>query len=638
MLHRLAWTAAVMANCLFVVSEAAARGPSMGRVGGGGARPGGMGGGGFHGGEMGGRGFGGGGMARPAGNFGGGEFSGGGMSRPSMPNINLPSLGNAGGGMANISRPSLPNTSRPSLGGIGGGDFARPSLPGGGNRPVINPPGAFNPATRPGAGGGGIQRPDFGGDRPSLGNVTRPISPPGFTTRPGAGGSGEQFRPGGDNRPGGGGLRPDRPVIGGGGDFRPGGGGNLRPDRPVIGGGGNTIIGGGNNIIGGGNVNRPGWGLNNRPGGDWWSQQHNWQDNWHDHCINDHHDWYHGCWNNHWGYAWYAPVAWGGVGWGLGSWYGGGSYYNPYYDTSAASAMPYDYSQPVVVNNYVAPDPNNVAAQQPASAPPTNNAALTQFDQGLADFKAGSYRQSLTQFDAALKQLPSDPVVHEVRALSLFAIGDYRPAAASLNSLLATAPGMDWTTMAGLYGNVNDYTQQLRALEQHCKANASDAPAYFVLAYHYLVTGHQEDAARALQVVVKAQPRDATAKKMLDSLTPQPDPATAVAATPPATAPGEENGPATDLVGSWQAKSGDSTINLTIGDDSQFTWQAEQKGQKPIELKGEVVATSDTLVLDNKQQGSMVGRVKSDGPDKWQFALAGGPPGDSGLSFQRAKR
>ena len=43
------------------------------------------------------------------------------------------------------------------------------------------------------------------------------------------------------------------------------------------------------------------------------------------------------------------------------------------------------------------------------------------------------------------------------------------------------------------------------------------------------------------------------------------------------------------------------------------------------------------LILENKEQGSMAGRVKSNGPDKWQFAMAGGPPSDPGLSFQRVK-
>lgn len=415
------------------------------------------------------------------------------------------------------------------------------------------------------------------------------------------------------------------------------------------------IIGGGNNIIHGGNNNWNNWGINNRPGGNWannnWNQWHN---NWHDHCINDHHNWYHGCWNNHWGGGWYAPLAWGAVGWGLGSWYGSGyggaAYYNPYY--VAAPAVPYDYSQPVVVNNYIPVDTGavggtvtNTIPQTAATPPPPNAAAMAEFDQGMADFKAGNYQQAITRFDAALKQLPGDPVVHEVRALALFAVGNYQAAGASLNSLLATAPGMDWTTMASLYGNVDDYTKQLRALETYCKSNPKDAAAYFVLAYQYLVTGSQDSAISALKVVVREQPKDVTAKRMLDSLVPpNTPPATATASTalppPPPTAEATTtaaNAGETDLVGTWRAKAGDSAIDLTIGDDSQFTWKASQPGKPAIELKGDLVATSDTIVLDSPEQGSMVGRVKSAGPNKWQFAINGGPPDDPGLSFERVK-
>jgi tetratricopeptide (TPR) repeat protein len=322
--------------------------------------------------------------------------------------------------------------------------------------------------------------------------------------------------------------------------------------------------------------------------------------------------------------------------------------------------MPYDYSQPVVVTNYVTSDyvdpnivaqataPQVVAAQtttpQVVAAPPQpsqTDAAQEQFNQGLAEFKAGNYQQALTQLDATLRQLPKDPVVHEVRALDLFAVGQYQQAAASLNSLLATAPGMDWTTMAGLYGDVDDYTAQLRALEQHCKANPKDAPAAFVLAYHYLVEGHQDAAVRALKVVVAQQPRDVIAKRMLDSLAPATAPESAVATTTPAAppSPGDTaaNAPQTELVGKWAAKAGDTAIDLIIEDDSQFTWKATQPGKPAKQLQGEFNASNDMLVLESKDQGSMVGKVKSITPDKWQFALAGGPPNDPGLSFERIK-
>ncbi len=182
-------------------------------------------------------------------------------------------------------------------------------------------------------------------------------------------------------------------------------------------------------------------------------------------------------------------------------------------------------SQPVVVNNYVSSDADSQGSTAQVEQPVESPQALSAFDEGLAEFKAGNYRQALTTFDATLKELPNDPVVHEVRALSLFALGDYTPAAASLNSLLSSAPGMDWTTMSGLYGDTDDYQAQLEKLAQHCQSHPTDAAAFFVLAYHYLVTGYQDEAVKALEVVLKNQPKDSTAKRMLDALSPPAPPA-----------------------------------------------------------------------------------------------------------------
>jgi polyisoprenoid-binding protein YceI len=462
--------------------------------------------------------------------------------------------------------------------------------------------GIDRPTTLPGNRPGGGNRPSIGGNRP------------------GAGGAGERFP--GIDRPG---TRPgDRPVIGGGGN---------RPGRPGINNGNINI---GNNVnIGGGNVigNRPGWdhGNWNNPGWGWGGG--GWAGNWHDHCINPHYGWYNGCWGGYWGSNWYAPLAWGAVGWGLGAltsgWGYGTDYYNPYYTESAVS-VPYDYSQPVAVN-YVDAD---AAAAAPADTPaPTPEAeqATQLFDAGLALFKSGDYRGALSKFDAALAKLPGDPVVHEVRAVTLFALGEYQQAAVALNSFLSSAPGMDWTTMSSLYGNVDDYQAQLRKLEQFCTAHPNDASAYFVLAYQYLVIGSKDPAIDALKVVVKNQPKDATAKRMLDALAPAPQTA-APAAAP---APAASDAPQTDLVGAWRAKAGDTTIDLAITEGSQFTWKAVQPGKPAVELKGDLTSTSDELVLESKDQGAMSGSVKSLGPDKWQFALAGAPPSDPGLSFVR---
>lgn len=625
-------------------------------------------------------------------------------ARPSMPN-----RGGNSGGPSSIggSRPSLggagnlPNVNRPTTRPAGPSNATRPALPTAPNRPTVKPPNVQLPTTRPST-GIGQNRPSLpgGGERPSLGNVNRPTTLPGVASRPGTGGNrpttlpGVATRPGGERpttlpgiatRPGVGGNRPttlpgNRPVIGGnrpqvnlpnignntgnniGNNLGNNSGNNIGNNivnRPSIGGnrpgiGNDTNINIGNSVnIGNGIGNqfpnrpnwdvdpgfsRPGWGLNG---------SNNWNSNWHNNCINNHHNWYNGCWHGYWGSNWYAPVVWGGIGWGLGSmtnsWgYNYASYYNPYYaEPVIAQSMPYDYSQPVVVNNYVSSTSEIPGNEQPiAQSTPQQEQALSSFDQGLVKFKAGQYTAALSDFNASLTELPGDAVVHEVRSLALFANADYKAAAAGLNSLLSSAPGMDWTTLSGLYGNPEDYQSQLRKLEQFCKSNPTDASAYFVLAYHYLVIGSKDAAISALQVVVKNQPKDVTAKRMLDAMVPATAPATVPAAESPAAAPAALAGaepPQTDLVGSWMAQARDTKIELSITEDSKFTWKAGAKDQAPVILTGQLVAGSDGVSLETKEQGAIGGTVESKGPDNWKFVISGAPASDPGLSFARVK-
>ena len=80
-----------------------------------------------------------------------------------------------------------------------------------------------------------------------------------------------------------------------------------------------------------------------------------------------------------------------------------------------------------------------------------------------------------------------------------------------------------------------------------------------------------------------------------------------------------------------------ATIELTITEESQFTWHATPKGKAAIDIKGNVAASSEELVLETKDQGNMAGKVKSEGADKFSFTMLGAPPGESGLEFERQK-
>jgi len=607
----------------------------------------------------------------------------GGLARPGMQapsGLNRPSLGG-------FTRPNLPTAgmTRPAPGmgmsGTGvrpGGSAPRPGLgsirpptpmtkpapsPGLGRPPLANRPTtlpgqiggslgnaglAGRPTTRPSFPSPGIPgRPGTGDGRPGLGTVQRPTTlpgtlAPGISTKPGI--STNRPGTGGGNRPG---IGGNRPGIGDGNNFW--NSGTIGSGNIGIGHLGNNTF---NNVNVGGGWGLPGYGYGHGYG------YGGWANHWNAGYVNPHYGgWYNGCWGGNWGAGggWWAPFAVGAATWGLastlGSWgwgYGGGGYVNPYYSAAPAAVVassPYDYSQPVVVNNYVTNDGDltdastvqgGSAVTESASEASPSDAV---FDAALESFRQGEYTQALAACDKAVALAPSDSVIHEVRALSLFALGRYPEAAATLNAVLAVAPGMDWTTMSGLYGSVDGYTEQLRKLEAFCQVHGDDAAAHFVLAYHYLVGGHADLAADALRVVVAAQPSDVVAKRLLEAIAPPaPDNQASPPAAKPMQAPAEATaGPETDLVGTWKAASGKDSVQLAITADSQFTWQAVPAGGKPVEIVGTIETARDAMALVSAAAGTISGSVASKGADAFEFTLAGAPPQAEPLVFQRQK-
>ena len=390
--------------------------------------------------------------------------------------------------------------------------------------------------------------------------------------------------------------------------------------------------------------NRPDWGWgNNRP----WDNGP-WQNQWQNHCVHYHyHGWYNGCWNGYWGSNWYAPVSWGAGNWGLATyistWGTPVRFYNPYYVVAYRAPLLYDYSRPIVVNNYI---PIDDAVNDPFDQEPLESKnALVRFDEGLDLFRMGDYVRAMSRFDEALQHRPNDPVIHEVRALTLFALGRYDESAAILNSLLASAPGMDWTTVSGLYGNIDLYTQQLRRLEAFCDTNPRSSAAHFVLSYHYLVLGEKENAVSVLRVVVGNQPKDVTAKRMLDALTLEERnadvrselnrPRSLLPSDQAEISESTELGVETNLIGSWVAVAGPTTIELRVTEDSKFQWKALEQGKVVSELSGDLVSSEMSIALETVKEGTMAGRVTSMGPDRWRFQVEGAPENDPGLTFER---
>jgi Tetratricopeptide repeat len=185
--------------------------------------------------------------------------------------------------------------------------------------------------------------------------------------------------------------------------------------------------------------------------------------------------------------------------------YGSGAFEYRSLNSVVAQPAVYEYSHPLTTP---------VTPPQPAVANPVG----TGFDASRDAFKAGNYSKALELADQSIRQLPGDGTLHEFRGLVLFALQRYEDAAAPLHTALSVGRGWDWRTLVGLYSNVSVYTEQLRALENHCNQNPRSASARFVLAYLYLTQGNADVAADQFKQVRALQPENAVAARLIQQL------------------------------------------------------------------------------------------------------------------------
>jgi hypothetical protein len=261
--------------------------------------------------------------------------------------------------------------------------------------------------------------------------------------------------------------------------------------------------------------------------------------------------------------------------------------------------------------------------------------AYQAFDRARDAFKAGDYAAALELTDEALKGVPDDPVVHEFKALGLFARGEDAQAADELHTVLAVTAGMDWATLSGLYPDVATYTAQLRALEGRCGKDPKAAAARFVLAYHYLVAGHKDAAAAQLKAVLASKADDQVARRLLASLggTPPAPPEPSPAVPEGDGAAGRSK--AVDLVGRWRGERDGSTFDLTLDDRGRFRWQAARQGKATATVSGAYTLSGDALTLESGDRPPLRASLTERCPDSFRFKAAGDGPRDPGLGFRR---
>jgi hypothetical protein len=253
----------------------------------------------------------------------------------------------------------------------------------------------------------------------------------------------------------------------------------------------------------------------------------------------------------------------------------------------------------------------------------------------------------------------------------------YDEAASVAYAVLSAGPCWNWSTLVGLYPDVDTYTNQLRALEAAIRSNPNATPPRFLLAYHYLVQGNTEAAGAQFANVAKLQPKDQLSASFAKALTkaeestttpataagpalagapataaaPAPStppaattPTTALAtsasaASPSATEPAEAPAPPpppAELTGTWKAApSPDTAITLALQPDGEYTWDVANKGQTQATITGRAVYVNNVLSLTQEDGPPLAGKIESKDASKFVFHLMGGGNNAPALTFSR---
>jgi tetratricopeptide (TPR) repeat protein len=344
------------------------------------------------------------------------------------------------------------------------------------------------------------------------------------------------------------------------------------------------------------------------------------------------------------------------------------NYTNPYYASvvatqPASTTIVYDYSQPI-----------NVTADPPAQSAADSSEQV--FSAARDAFKGGNYERALDLTDQAIKDTPNVPVIHEFRALCLFALGRYDEAAPVAYAVLSAGPCWNWDTLAGLYPDVETYTKQLRGLEAAIRAKPNAIPPRFLLAYHYLVEGNNDAAANEFAEVAKEAPKDQLSTSFAKTLAKAKEPATAppaeaptavagaqptttegkplvatTATVPNASVPGTAPAPGatastapaeapppppSDLVGTWKAAPAASTsITLALEADGAFKWDVTKAGKQTDSVAGRAYFVNDVLSLTHANGPPLAGKIESKDASKFVLRLMGGGSNAPALTFTR---
>jgi predicted Zn-dependent protease len=199
--------------------------------------------------------------------------------------------------------------------------------------------------------------------------------------------------------------------------------------------------------------------------------------------------------------------------------FGGGGWWYPWFNVGVGS-YGYDYFDPAAYGNV---DPALVQPQDGALSGSDLTANALKFaEAGEMAFWSGDYNGAVYAWRHAVLDAPDNPVLVMMLGQALFATGQFDEAAGATQAAMRVLPKDQWGVVIAnfreLYGNVPDYTTQLRALEKAVAEKPDNPARRFLAGFHYAYLGYPQFAIDQLEKGLKAEPRDEMAKQLRDEM------------------------------------------------------------------------------------------------------------------------
>jgi tetratricopeptide (TPR) repeat protein len=143
---------------------------------------------------------------------------------------------------------------------------------------------------------------------------------------------------------------------------------------------------------------------------------------------------------------------------------------------------------------------------------------------GETEFRAGHYTTAVQMWRHALVDDPKNGGVMMMLSQAMFAVGQYDEAAGAAQYGMSLLPPDKWGGVVQrykeLYGNQQDYTDELKRLEKARDASPEAPAIRFLLGYHFGFLGYPKQAVRELDKVLELAPKDDMARKLLEQFKP----------------------------------------------------------------------------------------------------------------------